>query len=111
MAFTLARLGAGRPTDTNNLTIYTVPASTTLEIGTISIANTSTSAATCRVFLVPSGGTADQTTAILYDFSIPANGVIEGIGKGQVLAAAGTIQVRSGTASALTFTASGGLTT
>jgi hypothetical protein len=82
-----------------------------MEIGSITICNTTATEATARIFLVPSGGTADQATAILYDYSIPANGIIEGIGKGQVLGAGGTIVVRSGTASALTFTASGGLTT
>lgn len=111
MAFTLARLGKSRPTDTNVATLYTVPASTTLEIGSITICNTTATAATCRVFIGASGETADETTAILYDYSIPPNSVIEGVGKGQVLAASGTIKVRTGTANALNFTASGGLVT
>ena len=107
MAHTEVRLGAGRPTDTNNLTIYTAPALTSVWIKSIAIANTTTSDATCRVFLTPSGGTSDQTTAILYDFTILANCSVFLNGIDQVLATGGTIVVRSSTGSALTFTASG----
>lgn len=104
--FAEIRLGASRPTDTSNATLYTVPASTTVVVKNIQICNTTATAATCRVFLTPSGGTADETTAILYDFNIPANQAINWE-LWQVLAAAATVVVRSGTASALTFTASG----
>lgn len=106
MGITEKRLGASRPTDTNNATLYTVPASTTTIITAIRICNTTSSDATFRLFLVPSGGTADETTAIYYDYNIPANSTFADDGK-HVLEAAGTIQVRSDTASALTFTASG----
>ena len=106
MAFAEVRLGAGRPTDTSNLTIYTVPAKTDTVIKNIQVCNTTSSAATCRVFLTPSGDTADQTTAILYDFNIPANQAINWE-LWQVLTASGTVVVRSDTASALTFTCSG----
>jgi hypothetical protein len=106
MALTEKRLGAGRPTDTNNLTIYTIPAVTTGIIKSIRVCNTTATAATCRVFLTPTGGAADQTTAIYYDFNIPANSTLSDDGF-HILAAAGTVQVRSGTASALTFTCSG----
>ena len=106
MAITFKRLGAGRPTDTDNLSIYTVAASTTAHIHSIIICNTTTSDATARVFLTPTGGSADQTTAILYDYIIPANQSFT-LAVHQVLVAAGQIYVRSGTGSALTFTVSG----
>lgn len=106
MSLTLKRLGAGRPTDTNNLSIYTVAASTTAHIHSLIICNTTTSDATARVFLTPTGGTADQTTAILYDYIVPANQSFT-LAVHQILAAAGQIYVRTGTANALTFTASG----
>ena len=106
MAMTEKRLGASRPADTNNATLYTVPGSTTVIATAIRVCNTTTSDATCRLFLVPSGGTADQTTAIYYDYNVPANSTLADDGK-HVLEAAGTIQVRTGTASALTFTGSG----
>jgi hypothetical protein len=67
MSITFKRLGASRPTDTNNATAYTVPALTTTYVKSIAICNSTTSDATCRIFLTPSGGTADETTAILYD--------------------------------------------
>ena len=108
MALTEKRLGAARPADTNNATLYTVPASTTVIITSIIVCNTTASDATCRVFLTPSGGTADQTTAIVYDYTIPANDSKEVLAGRQILEASGTIVVRTGTASALTFTGSGG---
>ena len=106
MAFTETRFGASRPSDTNNATLYTVGASSTAVIKSIRVCNTTATAATCRVFLVPSGGTADQTTAIYYDFTVPPNSTLSDDGY-HILAASGTLQVRSGTGSALTFTASG----
>jgi len=106
MAMTEKRLGKARPTDTNVATLYTVPASTTTIITSIRVCNTTTSAATCRIFLGASGETADQTTAIYYDYNVPANSTLVDDGK-HILEAAGTIKVRTGTASALTFIASG----
>lgn len=104
MAFTELRLGASRPSDTNNATVYTTTAVTITTA--IRICNTTGTAATFRLFLVPSGGTADQTTAIYYDYNVPPNSTISDDGK-HVLASGATIQFRTGTASALTCTISG----
>ena len=104
---TFKRLGASRPANTSNATLYTVPALTTTYLKSLAICNTTTSDATCRVFLVPSGGTTDQTTSILYDYIITANQSVFLSGIDHILEAAGTIQVQTGTGSALTFTASG----
>ena len=104
MAFTEARLGASRPGDTNNATVYTTSAVTV--ITAIRICNTTATAATFRLFLTPSGGSADQTTAIYYDYNVPPNSTVSDDGK-HVLAASATIQFRVGTASALTCTISG----
>jgi len=106
MSMTEKRLGASRPSDTNNATLYTVPSSTTTIIVAMRVCNTTTSDVTCRVFLVPSGGTADQSTAIYYDYNIPANSTLADDGK-HILETGGTLQVRSATGSALNFTASG----
>jgi len=100
-------LGQGRYANTTNNTVYTVPASTTAQFTSIRVANTTATAVTCRIFIVPSGGTADQTTAIVYDFNIPANDYHEFIEKPVILEAAGTLQFRNSTSSALTITASG----
>ena len=110
MAFSEKRLGASVPADTNNATLYTVPASTSAVIKSIRVCNNSASDATCRVFLVPSGGTANTTTCIYYDFNVPANSTLSDDGY-HVLEAAGTIVVRTGTADVLTFTASGAIIT
>jgi hypothetical protein len=104
--FTEKRLGASVPADTNNATLYTVPASTIAVIKSIRICNNSASDATCRVFLVPTGGTANTTTCIYYDFNVPANSTLSDDGY-HVLESAGTIVVQSGTANAITFTVSG----
>lgn len=106
MAQTFKRLGASVPANTNNTTLYTVPADTTTIIKSIRICNNTATAATCRVFLVPSGGTADTTTCIFYDISIPGNDTKADDGS-HILETGGTLQVRSGTSSSITFTASG----
>jgi len=107
MAFTEKRLGAGRPTDTNNLIIYTATA-VTVGITALHICNTTSSDALARVFYVPDGDTADETTALMYDFTIPANDYHSlSPEKPHYLEASGTVVVRSGTGSALTFTLSG----
>jgi hypothetical protein len=107
MAFTEKRLGASVPADTNNATLYTSTGVTTV-VKSIRICNNSASDATCRIFLVPSGGTANTTTCIYYDFNIPANSTLSDDGY-HILESGGTLQVRTGTANALTFTASGAI--
>jgi len=106
MANTYKRLGASRPVDTNNAILYTVPASTTTIMKSLRVCNNSSSNASIRVFLVPNGGTADETTCIYYDYNIPANSTLSDDGS-HILEASGTIQVRTGTADVITFTASG----
>jgi len=106
MANTFKRLGSSRPTTTSNATLYTVPASTTTIAKSIRICNTTNTSVVARVFLVPSGGTADETTAIYWEFDIPPYSTLSDDGS-HVLEAAGTIQVRTATASALNFTISG----
>jgi len=106
MANTFKRLGSSRPTDTSNTTVYTTPTSTTTIIKSIRICNTTDTSVTARIFLVPSGGTADETTAIYWEFDIPPYSTLSDDGS-HVLEAAGTFQVRTATASALNFTISG----
>ena len=107
MAQTPKLLGQGRNNDTNANVEYTVPASTTAQFTSIRVCNTTGTPATVRVFVVPSGGSADQSTAITYDFEIPAKDFQELIQKPIILGAAGTLQVQNGTANAITFTISG----
>lgn len=107
MTQTPKQLGQGRYNNTTNNTVYTVPASTTAQFTSIRVANTTSSAITVRIFATPSGGTSDQTTAIVYDFTIPANDYHEFIEKPIILEAAGTLVFQNGTANAGTITISG----
>ena len=105
MTNTFKRLGASRPSDTNNTTLYTVPTSTTTIVKSIRICNTTNTEASCRFFLVHDWWTADQTTSIYYDFDVPPYSTLSDDGS-HILEAAWTIQVRTETANALTFTCS-----
>lgn len=108
MAFTEKQLGQGRFNNTTANTVYTVPASTTTGITAVQLCNTTASDVTVRLFYVPSGGSADQTTAMLFDFNIPANDYHSfSPEKPHYLEAAGTIQFQNGTANGVTITVSG----
>lgn len=106
MAFTEKLLGQGRYNNTINNTVYTVPLSTKAIIKKIHIFNTTAIATTCRLFLVPSGGTDDESTALFFDRSIAANRELDD-GGFYVLEAEGTIQFQNGVANALTITICG----
>lgn len=100
-------LGQGRYNNTTNNDVYPVPASTTAQFTSIRVCNTTATAATCRIFITPSGGTSDQTTAIAYDFNIPANDYHEFIEKPSILEAGGKLVFQNSVANALTITACG----
>lgn len=99
------QLGQGRYNNTTNNTVYTATGVTAI-IKSIRLCNTTGSAVTVRVFMVPSGGTADETTAIYYDYSIPANSTLSDDGF-HVLLASGTVQFQNGTANGVTITLNG----
>lgn len=61
------------PAATSNTTLYTTPSKTQTVVSTLAICNTNATAQTVRVFVVPSGSTAAQTNAILYDYSLAGN--------------------------------------
>jgi hypothetical protein len=106
MPTTYKILGQAAPADTNNATLYTVPSSTSAVVSTIAIANVTASAATCRIFVRISGAAAAVGNALLYDASVPANSTTS-LTLGVTLATTDVISVRTGTTSALTFTAFG----
>jgi len=103
---TAKQLGQGRYDNTTNNTVYTVPASTTAHLSSIRICNTTDGAVTARLFLVPSAGSATEATAILYDYSIPANSFHQDNTQHKVLTG-GTVVFQNGTANGLTITISG----
>ena|SRR3990167_4320370 len=100
-------LGQARPGDTNAVSIYSPPANIRTEITKIVIANTTGTAATFRIFIDSNGTTYDQTTAIAYDISLAANDSVETTGSYWMTSSSGNLAVRTGTLSALTFTAYG----
>ena len=100
-------LGQQRPTNTSNTDLYTATGVTTV-VTALHICNTTASDATCRVFYLTNAGTADETSAMLYDFNILANDYHSfSPEKPHIIETGGKIVVQSGTSSALTFTVSG----
>jgi len=86
--------------------IYTVPASTNTIIKEMAICNTSSSAVSVNVYMVPSGGTAGATNAVISGYSIAANLPAFFTGLNTIIPAGATIQ-GSASASGVTITISG----
>ncbi len=106
MPTTYKVLGQAAPADTSNANLYTVPAATSAVISTLHVANTTASAATCRIYVRINGAAAANNNAIVLNSPIPANGFLA-ITQGITLNAGDIITVQSGTANALTFHAFG----
>lgn len=85
----------------SSVTLYTVPASTTVIVRSIHIANTSGTAATARLSI----GADAAGTRWLPDYSVPANGTYDWSGF-LTLVAAETLRGQSGTTNVLTITVS-----
>lgn len=87
-------------------TLYTAPASGAI-LKSFDICNTTALQIKVRVYIVPNGGSAATTNALMYDYVIPARerGLFGWEGE-QVLANGVTIQVEA-SAQGLTITASG----
>lgn len=115
MALARKHLAQSRPTNTNATSVLTGISQQIVIIQEIIICNTTSSAATYRIFLDNDGTTYDQTTALVYDATIAANDMIIipyafSVDSGLYLTtSAGNLAVRSGTASALTFTVNGAI--
>jgi hypothetical protein len=106
MAAVYKILGQSRPANTSNADLYTVPASTETIVSTLTVSNVTGTDATIRIFVVPSGGTASEANALVYDPNLIAR-TIQAFTIGLTLRAGDKIIVRSGTANAITFQAFG----
>jgi hypothetical protein len=106
LASTYKILGQSAPADTSNATLYTTPALTQTIVSSITATNVTLSAANSRIFVVPSGGSASASNAVVYDGSLAAN-TVQAFTLGITLGAADFIQVRTETADAITFQAFG----
>jgi len=87
-------------------TVYTVPANTRTYVKDINICNTTGSAITVNIYLVPSANVAGTGNALLYGYSVAANSIYHWTGT-QIMLAAGFISVSASTTGA-TVTISGG---
>jgi len=76
-------------------TIYTVPASTNFTVSMLHLVNTG-STSTVDVCVVPNGGTAQQSTSILWQYNIAINDVLELL-KGDIWNTGTTLQARAQT--------------
>jgi hypothetical protein len=85
--------------------LYTVPSSTQTVVSTITAANLTTSATSCRISVLPSGQTAAAKNFIVFDGTLPAN-TTEAYTLGITLAAGDKIQVASDVAN-VSFSAFG----
>lgn len=96
-------LGQAQPT-TTAAAVYTKAQNTVVFLDSLYICNTTGSAATYRVFVDADGDTYDTSTALWYDTSLAANTTVVYDLKAYLLEEGASVGVRSGTATALTFT-------
>lgn len=104
-----ALLGQARPADTNFATLFLATLGT--EITRVVVCNTTGTAATFRLCHDQGGETYDESNALYWDKNVPANDSIEikaeAQGSGLQMEGTDGLGIRSGTISALTFTAYG----
>lgn len=103
MPTTYKILGQAAPANTSNANLYTVPSSTSAVVSSLVVANTTGTAATCRVFVRIAGATAAASNSVAYDLSIAANSHVA-FTEGWALATTDVVTVQTGTGNALTFT-------
>jgi len=73
MATTYKVLGQSNPAATTATTLYTVPASTSTVVSTISVCNQASTAATFRIAVRPAGDTLAAKHYIVYGATVPAS--------------------------------------
>jgi glucose-6-phosphate dehydrogenase assembly protein OpcA len=66
-------LGQSNPSATTATTLYTVPASTSTVVSTISVANLTGTAATFRIAIRPAGATLANQHYLAYDVTVAAS--------------------------------------
>jgi glucose-6-phosphate dehydrogenase assembly protein OpcA len=105
MATVYKVLGQSNPSATTATSLYTVPASTSAVVSSISVANLTATAATFRIAVRPAGATLANTHYIGYDITVGASDSTI-ITVGLTLATTDVITVYASTAN-LTFQAFG----
>lgn len=97
-------LGQARDNDTSTHSLYSPEEGVTAVIRTITLCNTSSSAATVNLFLDSDGSTYDQTTALVYGMSVGPNSTVQLDGYYGLDDPDGNIAYQQGTANAITVT-------
>lgn len=101
------QLGQSRPANTTAASLYSPADGVQTTVRTIVVCNTSSAAADYRIFHDDDGTTYDETTALFWDITLPAN-TTESIELNIEMADPdGNLAIRTDTANALTFTAYG----
>lgn len=106
MPTTYKILGQAEPADTNDVDLYTVPASTETIVSTIVIANTSANEQVFRIFIREAGAASSRGNAIAYDTAINGNTQVA-FTLGLTLSATDIISVRTNAGNTITFQAFG----
>lgn len=106
MATTYKILGQSAPASTANADLYTVPASTSTVVSSITVTNTTTSVATAQIYIRKAAAAAAVGNALIYNLAITPNSV-NTYTLGLTLATTDVITVQTATANALTFQAFG----
>lgn len=111
MATTYKILAQSAPTTTGSGVAaasgqYVVPALTSTVVSTITVCNTTATAANAYLYAVPSAGTSATGNAIVYASPVPGNSTVT-FTLGITLAAGGALIFGSGTSGSLTFQAFG----
>jgi len=88
------------------VTIHTVNTTRWLRFENIHLVNATAVAVTVQFCIVPAGGAAAATNALLWNFSIPANDFIE-FGEGLRLGPGGLVRGSAGAGNAITATVCG----
>jgi len=105
MATTYKVLGQANPAATTLTTLYTVPASTSAVVSTVTITNQTSTAATYRVSVRVAGAADTPKQYVAYDISLPGNAT-DTLTLGVTLGAADVISVYA-SSTTLSFNAFG----
>lgn len=99
-------LGQNKPANTTATSLFTPTTNSTSIVRTVLVCNTSAGAVTFRLFIDEDGTTYDETTALMYDYSLAVD-TTYAMDTYLVVASGGNFGIRTGTSNALTFTCYG----
>ena len=104
--YTPAQLTAVTQLTTSAATLYSVPSATVTTVKTVTIANVTATDAQVTIYLVPNGGSAATTNAVLGSVNVSANTTTI-IDTAWIIPASSTIQAKASAGSAINVHISG----